>query len=323
MRILIVHNKNTNFASDSIYEFARAITREGDECTLRVVGDTFDTKNVFRDCREYDCVVVSGGDDAISQMLYTLKDEDVRICVFPSGITNVYFENLGCAAEPAAIARACRIGNTNRLDLGEISWTDSKGKTYTEGFCLMAGTGYDADLMRAAAPDISGKTMPYIKAALSSAEPHVQTFTIEVDGKTYTREGIACMVANNGMTRGGINIAPDCVMNDGMLDVIMLKAHDTTELIKPLFASIFDSEGLNKSRPHIEVFTGKDITVTANETMPIQVDGQFLGDEIVSYHAHVLEAVNNVVVDDMSYYSTSHTCAPLFSGTEEIPYPES
>lgn len=75
-----------------------------------------------RGAESFDVVVVSGGDGTVSNLLYTLRNRDVDVCVFPSGTANLLFANIGNSPEPAALARACRWANTAACDLGEASW---------------------------------------------------------------------------------------------------------------------------------------------------------------------------------------------------------
>ena len=146
MRCLIAHNPRSGFGSDAVFAFERELVHAGDECVLRVLGEECDNEQVLADAESFDVVVVSGGDGTVSNLLYTLRNRDVDVCVFPSGTANLLFANIGNSPEPAALARACRWANTAACDLGEASWI-ADGASHTRGFSIMAGTGFDAELM--------------------------------------------------------------------------------------------------------------------------------------------------------------------------------
>ena len=57
-----------------------------------------------------DGVVLSGGDGTISNLVTELvaTGADTPLLIFPSGTANLFFNNIGNAPEPAALARACR-----------------------------------------------------------------------------------------------------------------------------------------------------------------------------------------------------------------------
>ena len=323
MRTLIIHNPKSGFGSDAIFQFERALVRGGDECVLRILADDFRARDVSADCGEYDVVVVSGGDGTVASLLYELAGRDVPTCVFPSGTANLLCANIGNAPEPSALARACRIGRTAVLDLGEMSWTDREGTRVTRGFGLMSGTGFDAQLMQAALPNkaIMGQAA-YFAAALANPRPEVIHFTITVDGRTYERDGITCLVANNAMIQGDIQLVPDCRMDDGLLDVIMVETSDAAQLLKPLAFGLVDRSGKAMGRPHLESFRGKEIRVESSTPVPIEVDGEVVSGLVSSYEARVMPGAARIVVDAMSPYAGSDDSPSRFGDSDVIAYPK-
>jgi diacylglycerol kinase family enzyme len=162
--------------------------REGDECVLRILLKDAPDQNesLTRDAEEFDLVVLSGGDGTIASLLYVLRDRDVLTCVFPSGTANLFVANLGNASEPSALARACRIGHSVNTDLGEILWLDENGEKHRQGFSLMAGIGFDAQIMQAAIPAKRAMGQAaYFAAAIANPRPEVKRFRIVVDGQIY------------------------------------------------------------------------------------------------------------------------------------------
>ncbi len=324
MRVLIIHNDASGFGSDAIYEFQRALLREGDECVMRILTKDAADKgaSLLEDAESFDIVVISGGDGTVATLLYLLRNRDVLTCVFPSGTANLFFANLGNAGEPSSLARACRIGHSAQVDLGEIMWLDEQGNKHRQGFALMAGMGFDAQIMQAAIPAKRAMGQAaYFAAALANPKPEVKRFRITVDGKTYERTGITCMVANNSMIQGDIQIIPDCSMTDGMLDVVVAEVDATAQLLRPLFFGLVDSEKKNIGRPHLETFRGRDIRVDVSTPSKMEIDGDPVGQSVLAYRARVLPESNRLVVDALSRYANETDAEPLFGGTEEIAFP--
>lgn len=322
MRCLIVHNPRSGFGSDAVFAFERELVHAGDECVLRVLGEECDNEEVLADAEGFDVVVLSGGDGTVSNLLYTLRNRGVSTCVFPSGTANLLFANIGNSPEPAALARACRWGDVATCDLGEASWT-SDGERQTRGFSIMAGTGFDAELMAAAAPNKKAMgEAAYFMAALADPTPKVVRYTIEVDGVTHEREGIACLVANNAMIQMDMEIVPDCTMDDGVLDVIVLEASHTAQLIRPLLSGLLDPKG-KSGRPTLETFRGRSISITASEPIPMQVDGEVISDAVTHWDARVLERANDLVVDGLSRYAPANPrTTPKHRVPAELAFPE-
>ncbi|MBR3316380.1 MAG: diacylglycerol kinase [Atopobiaceae bacterium] len=326
MRVLIIHNLASGFGSDAIYEFQRALVREGDECVMRLLTKDAPDRgaSLLVDAEEFDLVVISGGDGTVATLLYLLRNRNVLTCVFPSGTANLLFANIGNAAEPSALARACRIGHSARTDLGEVSWRDDRGIMHKEGFCIMVGLGFDAQIMKAAIPaKRSMGQAAYFAAALANPRPEVQKFTITVDGEVHERTGISCLVANNAKIQGDIDIIPDCSMNDGVLDVFVVEAEATAQLISPLFVGFLDHDGKLVSRPHISSFKGREVLVESSGPLEIEVDGDPLDGMVTTYYASIIPGCSKLVVDSLSPYAHEEhkTAKPLFGDAEQMPFP--
>lgn len=322
MRCLIVHNPRSGFGSDAVFAFERELVHAGDECVLRVLGEDCNNEQVLRDAESFDAVVISGGDGTASNLLYTLRGRGVDTCVFPSGTANLLFANIGNSPEPAALAHACRWANVASCDLGEATWSVD-GTSFTRGFSIMAGTGFDAELMSAAAPNKRAMgEAAYFMAALSDPNPRVVHYVIEVDGVTHECDGIACLVANNAMIQLDMEIVPGCTMDDGQLDVIVLEVSRTAELIRPLLSGLLDPKG-KLGRPTLETFRGASISITASEPIPMQVDGEVIAQSVTHWDANVLAGVNNLIVDGLSHYAPeSPRTNPKHPVPAELAFPE-
>lgn len=324
MRCLIVHNSRSGFGSDAVFAFERELLRAGDECVLRILADDDEGEKALADAEGFDVVVVSGGDGTVSNLIFALKDRGVPVCVFPSGTANLLFANIGNSPEPAALARACRWGDVADCDLGEASWKSGDGTTHTRGFSIMAGSGFDAELMAAAAPNKKAMgELSYFMAALSNPMPKVVHYTVEVDGTTFERDGIACLVANNAMIQMDMEVVPGCTMDDGLLDVIILEVTVTAQLLRTVVSGLVDRKGERGSRPRLETFRGKHVKITTSEPIPIEVDGDVVEGEVTSWEAEALPACTKLVVDSLSRYQpTEHREKPKFPITKELAFPE-
>lgn len=304
MHSLIVHNSRSGFGSDAVFEFERFLLDEGDDCLLRVLPQRGGGREVVRDAEDFDVVIVSGGDGTAASILYALRKREAPVCIFPSGTANLLFANLGNAMEPRMLARACHGGICARTDLGEMSWQDEDGMSHTRGFALMAGMGFDAQIMKAALPNKrSMGEAAYFAAALSNMHPDVAHFSVDCDGRHFEYDGISCVACNNAMMQGGIELVPNCRMDDGMLDLMVLEASETVGLIRPMFAGLLDRTGKSIERPHIEHLRGRDIQVSSTKAMPLQVDGEVTRGVTHGFCVQVLPACNRLIVDRTSRYA--------------------
>lgn len=303
MRSLIIHNTGSGFGSNAIFEFERELVGAGDECVLRSLGKSQPVANALDDAEDFDLVVISGGDGTVTNALHALSGHTVKSCIFPSGTANLLFSNLGCAPEPKAIADACLEGVTAPLDMGELRWRDAEGTLQARGFGIMSGMGFDAQLMTdARANKAEMGEAAYFAAAFSNLVPPSATFAITVDGVTHERTGISCIVANTAVIQGDINVLPNCRMDDGQIDVMVLTSKGAVGLLKPIIAGIIDPTGEVIGRPNIEHFSGSEVHVSSSIPLPLQRDGDVLDVYVTEYDARCLPGSNRVVVDKHSPY---------------------
>lgn len=303
MKTLIVHNSLSGFGLDAIYEFERLLLQSGDECTIRLIGAGVEPRDALSDAESFDLVVASGGDGTVANVLYALRYRGVPTCVFPSGTANLLFNAIGNAFEPAAIVEACRAGALVATDLAEMRWVDDEGREHQRGFSMMAGLGFDANIMRTAADlkEAYGEAA-YFVAATSNLEPPIVDYEITIDGSTVERSGVSCIVGNNTTITAGIQLVPESRMNDGLIECLVLENERTTQLVSPLLAGLFDPTGETLGRPFVESFRGREIEVRASMRLPLEFDGELVSGTTDCYEVRVLEGANLLVVDPHSPY---------------------
>lgn len=301
MRCLIIHNLASGPRSDEIFAFEHALAQAGDEVVMRFIGDGLEPDEATRDARSFDRVVVSGGDGTVSGVLDRLRDTHVPTLVFPSGTANLLFNNIGNGSEIAALAATCRAGRTAKVDMGEIYWKNGSGETERHGFGIIAGSGFDATIMEKAEPakrDIG--EIAYFLSALSTLEPEVAHFTIEHDGVVDELDGISCMVGNTSVIQNGINLFPDCKMNDGLLDIAVIEPVGLVQLLPTALAAVIDPAGKDLGRPQFKMFQTREVTVRCTPSLCLEYDGETVESHSGVFGARVLPQCLDLIVDEYS-----------------------
>lgn len=144
MRCLIIHNPASGPSSDEIYAFTHALAQGGDEVVMRFIGDGMEPEDAVADVREFDRVVVSGGDGTVSNVLDQMRGCGVPTLVFPSGTACLFFNNIGNAPRrrhsPRLAATAAR---------SKWTWVSSFGSTRT---ATRSATALSSSPARASTP---------------------------------------------------------------------------------------------------------------------------------------------------------------------------
>jgi diacylglycerol kinase family enzyme len=112
--------------------------------------------------------------------------------------------------------------------------------------------------------------------AISTAARHrEQVMTVEIDGKEVVSDSfLGVVVSNGGYAGGGMNFAPGAKVDDGLFDIVLIhKQSIPSRLIN--FPRIYFGTHINLS--WISHFRGRSVSVSSNERVPVESDGEFLG----------------------------------------------
>ncbi|WP_051062739.1 diacylglycerol/lipid kinase family protein [Ilumatobacter nonamiensis] len=215
-----------------------------------------------------DRVLMWGGDGTVRRAINTIIDEgydDVAIGILPAGTANLLANNLDIPIDLRGAVDIAVSGDPRAIDVGEMNGTY---------FAVMAGTGFDAMLIRDADDgDLKERfgRVGYVVAGMRNRDVSPAHAVIEVDGKPwYTGDASCVIVANIGTILGGLEAFPDASPTDGRLDVGVVEARSSTEWLRLLTSATF--KRAHKS-PLTKVVTAEKLTVSLDRSLPWEVDG--------------------------------------------------
>ncbi len=144
-------------------------------------------------------------------------------------------------------------------------------------FVAIAYVGFDAEVSRLA-NDRKGYfdgTLGYVVCVLKALK-NFKPFEIEItiDDQTWRERVMMVAVANAPFYGGGMKIAPQAIMDDGILNICMVKEIPKWELLQQ-FPKVF--KGTHISHPKIMMATGKRIKLISEEKRDIFADGEYAG----------------------------------------------
>ncbi|HXI55022.1 MAG TPA: diacylglycerol kinase family protein [Polyangia bacterium] len=209
-------------------------------------------------------VFVWGGDGMVQKCIDQLAGKDVPLAIIPAGTANLLAGNLGI---PKDIAKAVRVGlhSTPRtLDVGVVNG---------ERFAVMAGTGFDALVMRdvdASQKEQMGR-VAYLRSGIKAMRARRVRVKIRVDGAVWFKGKISCaLLGNVGTVGGGLEVFPDASPTDGMMEVGVVTANRTSQWLR-----VFSRLALGRvdRSPFVKTTRGKKIVVELERKMPFELDG--------------------------------------------------
>ena len=165
------------------------------------------------------------------------------------------------------------------LDLGRVEFMDSEGKQISRYFLNVASFGIsgevDIKVNKAKFTKIFGGWAVFFIATflsrLSFAHPSV---TIDYNGKKEELEILAVALANGKYFGGGMKVAPDALLDDGLLDLVILKKRSLLNFFLTSTAIYF---GKHTNHPANEFHHTKKLSASSEQKVVLDIDGEPLG----------------------------------------------
>ncbi len=216
----------------------------------------------------YDIVAAAGGDGTINEVINGLAGTRTALAALPVGTVNVWVRELGLPLEPRAAAEALLQAQRRRIDLGRA------GERY---FLLMAGVGFDAAVVNEVRSDEKRRlgALAYVVRAFDLALRYRgRRARIWLDGRIIRGRVLLVVIGNSQLYGGVFKITARACINDGLLDVCIIKGDSLAEAPLRLLSILRQRYNLD---PRIEYHRARTIHITAREPLPVQVDGDQSG----------------------------------------------
>jgi len=287
MRALLVHNPaaGQRDATRNLHQAVDLLATRGWQVELRHTRAPGDASTMAREAAEqaYDMVVAVGGDGTLREVVSGLAGSQTVVGMLPVGTGNVWARNLGIPfwtpTSPGALREAARI-----LLEGAIHWVDL-GSVDGHHFLLHAGIGFDAQVAQEVEPRRSQtprglRNLGYFASAAGTAfSMRGRRVTITIDGRTMRQRAIMILVLNAQFYAGSFNVAPRARLDDGMLDVYVFKGSSALDTLGHIAKLML---GLHAKDPHAEFYHARQVDVRSGHPLPVQADGDPLGETPVS-----------------------------------------
>lgn len=209
-------------------------------------------------------VFVWGGDGMVQRCIDALAGTDVTIAVVPAGTANLLATNLGIPKDLDAAVALGFHGARRKLDAGVVNG---------EHFAVMAGTGFDALMIRDADGGLKNRVgrLAYVfTGAKNLRVPRVRT-RIKVDGRRWFDDKAACvLVGNVGKILGGVTAFEDARPDDGVLELGVVTANGVLQWTRALART---AAGRADKSPFVRIVRGREFDVKLRHAMPYELDG--------------------------------------------------
>jgi len=210
----------------------------------------------------FDYVAAVGGDGTINEIGNVLVNTSATLIIIPAGSGNGLAVKLGV---PFLIRQALALINKGRII--EIDAPKANGRYFFSN----SGMGYEGLIAHQFAQTKKRGFFEYARLGLKYYMNYKEkTYQLTIDGKKRQEKLWAIEVSNSGSLGYGIKSVAHSDLQDGLLDVLMVKKFPKWKMLVmfPVFALGFGSW----SR-HVSLDEVKEIEVTCTDVDYIQLDG--------------------------------------------------
>lgn len=213
-------------------------------------------------------VVVAGGDGTIHSVLYAVHGTGVPLAVLPVGSVNVLARELGIPRSLKAAVAIAAGGDLRQIDLGIAN-----GRP----FALMAGLGFDAEVVHSVAQTVKNVlgSFAYVARGLQllAAYP-TSTFRITADGEVMEAAAWLAVVANASRYTYRWRLSPQARIDDGWLDLCLFQASSPGESLRQAAAVV---AGRHASHPGVAHMRARKFELQCDPPVALQLDGDPAG----------------------------------------------
>jgi YegS/Rv2252/BmrU family lipid kinase len=208
------------------------------------------------------CVAV-GGDGTVNHVAQSIIGTDIVLGIIPMGSGNGLARHLKISTSAKKAFQVLNHGKIMNMDTGVIN---------SIPFVNIAGAGFDARV--ANRYSLSGERgfKTYFRIIISEYLNYKpRTFLMDIDGKEVEKKAIFVNFANSSQFGYNTVIAPKAKVNDGLLDLVIVKRFPLQEI--PRTTHLLYSHKIDQSE-YVEVHQVRKVILERNKGRKVNIDGE-------------------------------------------------
>jgi YegS/Rv2252/BmrU family lipid kinase len=208
-------------------------------------------------------VVAVGGDGTINQVAKCLVNTPIELGIIPQGSGNGFARYLKIPLVAELAIHVLNVGKSKTIDTAMVN---------ERFFVNVSGVGFDAHVAAKFASAPKRGFWSYAKITLREFSLYKsQNYHLEIDGKIYEKSAFLITFSNGDQYGNNAFIAPGADMQDGLLDIAILKNVKVTNM--PRLAFEMFTQRFNRSKD-VEILKGKHIRITREHAEVVNIDGE-------------------------------------------------
>lgn len=281
---LIVNPESANGSTGKLWSELEQIIREefGDFETSFTTASHHATELTREALREgFEMVVTVGGDGTLNEVVNGFFDSgspinpDAVLGVICRGTGSDFIKTLGIPKDIEAAARLLRGQSVRICDVGRFTSRDKNGRETERYFINIADFGIGGETVARVnnTTKAFGGFVSFLYGALKTIFLYKgKMVKVKIDDSYEFEKKINNVVVANGQYfGGGMRIAPEAEVDDGVFDIVIV---DDLNILESLMNIARLYKGTHINHPKVKCLRGKTLVAESPDTVLIDVEGE-------------------------------------------------
>jgi len=255
---------------------------------VRVTVKKGDALQFVSEAGDIDLLIAAGGDGTLNEIVHGLMNLSINtrpvLGVVPLGTANDFATGCDIPRDLEKAWALCMEGEAVPIDVGRAN---------EHWFLNAASAGFGAEVTATTSPDLKrllGSAAYTVMGAILAINVRQYHGRLTLPDREIIGSGPVAIIGNGRQTGGGIQVAPRAFINDGLLDVLIVRQIPATALL----TAARELQQLSSDGEYISYWQTPWVEVHSEEVIPVNLDGEPVAFSSVRYEA-VSKAIRVIV----------------------------
>lgn len=205
------------------------------------------------------------------------------LAILPMGSGNDFVKNFGPPPQLEGLRQAIEQQQAQWVDVGVAEFVGPNHQPTKRYFINISDIGIGGLIAQKLSRYYSwlGPGFTYQRAIISTLLTYSpQMLSVSTPTQQLTTPMMSLVIANGKYFGSGLGIAPDALLNDGLLEVVMLKNITILDYLRQL-PKVRRCQVLQ--HPEVSYSRAAHISVSSDQPLPLDMDGEFVGFSPVTF----------------------------------------
>jgi lipid kinase YegS len=240
----------------------------GHRVEVRVTWEAGDARRFASEPGEAEVVVAAGGDGTVNEVVHGLMTLPMEarpaLGVVPLGTANDFARGCGIPRDPDGALALCVVEDAAAVDVG---------KANDRWFINAASSGFGATVTATTPPELKrllGGAAYTLMAAILATNFRPYEGRLLLPDRELTGADVVAIVGNGRQTGGGKQVAPRAFLNDGLLDLLVVRDIPASKLLN----AVRELQALSPDGRFISYWQVPWASFQAVRAVPVNLDGE-------------------------------------------------